>query len=226
MKISQIGGFLGSGKTSMLIEFANEIIDKGMTVAIIVNDVGDVPVDGEILKDFGQVVKQLPNGCICCQIANNFTDTIVFLHQNFNPDIVFVEPTGVALPWMVKKAAEYAEHYEGIEISHAPVITVLDAYRVRVLKKAVRRLLETQIREADLNVINKIDIAAPESIKETEELVQEINPKSKIIYTSVITKQGLSTIIDMILSEFSMRFEDLKEKVLLEREYGMGDDVS
>ena len=226
MKISQIGGFLGSGKTSMLIEFANEIIDKGMSVAIIVNDVGDVPVDGEILKDFGQVVKQLPNGCICCQIANNFTETIVFLHENFNPDIVFVEPTGVALPWMVKKAAEYAEQYEGIEISHAPVITVLDAYRVRVLKKAVRRLLETQIREADLNVINKIDIATPESIKETEELVQEINPESKIIYTSVITKQGLNTIIDMILNKFSIRFEDIKEKAILEREYGRGEDIS
>lgn len=219
MKIAQIAGFLGSGKTSLLMEIAQGLVNNKKKVAIVVNDIGDVPVDGKIIEDFGLKAKELANGCICCQIATDFANTLTILHQEFNPDIVLVEPTGIAVPWMVKRAAEYSEAEEIIKISHAPVITLIDAFRIDMLKKAVKRLIETQVREADVLAINKVDIAPPEKINEAEELAKDINPEARITHTSAVTKEGIDKVVDIILKEESMRYQDKVEEARLKEEY-------
>ncbi len=219
MKIAQIAGFLGSGKTSLLMEIAQGLVNNKKKVAIVVNDIGDVPVDGKIIEDFGLKAKELANGCICCQIATDFANTLTILHQEFNPDIVLVEPTGIAVPWMVKRAAEYSEAEEIIKISHAPVITLIDAFRIDMLKKAVKRLIETQVREADVLAINKVDIAPPEKINEAEELAKDINPEARITHTSAVTKEGVDKVVDIILKEESMRYQDKVEEARLKEEY-------
>lgn len=220
MKIAQIAGFLGSGKTTALISVAKELSKKNKKVAIVVNDIGDISVDGKILSDYGLQAKEIANGCICCQIAGSFAETVALLYRSFNPDIVIVEPTGVAVPYAVKRASEYAEEEVPVRISHAPVITLVDSVRVELLMKAVRRLVETQVREADVVAINKIDAASSALVLKAEEFAKSVNQKARILRISGKTGEGIPEIVDIILNETGSRYEDLIEKKTLKEQYG------
>lgn len=71
MKLVQIAGWLGSGKTTLIIEIGRRLSEKGTKVAILVNEIGAIPVDGKVVQEYGLTVKDLGGGCICCQVAGN-----------------------------------------------------------------------------------------------------------------------------------------------------------
>ena len=98
MKIAQIAGFLGSGKTTALMKIVDGLVKRGHKIAIVVNDVGDISVDARFIEAHGLKAKEISGGCICCQIAGSFAETLAKLHDSFDPDIVIVEPSGVAIP--------------------------------------------------------------------------------------------------------------------------------
>jgi G3E family GTPase len=222
MKIAQIAGFLGSGKTTFLIEVAKELVSRGHRIAIIVNDVGDINVDAKFIETYGLKAKEISGGCICCQIAGSFATTVATLYNTFKPDIIIVEPSGVAIPWGLKRAAEYSEEEMDAKIEHAPVVTLVDAVRIDELLNAVRRLVETQIREADIVFINKIDSATPEKIKRCEEFIRTVNTKAKIMYGSGRTNQGVKEIATAMETEISPRYDEAVEKELLRKQYVEG----
>ena len=199
MKIVQIAGFLGSGKTTALIKIAKELSERKKRTAIVVNDIGDVPVDGKFLEDYGLKAKEIANGCICCQVSGSFAETLSLLYQSFNPDIVIVEPTGVASPETVKNVAEYAEVDSSLRIQHAPVVTLVDSIRIDLLLKAVRKLVEKQIREADVIGVNKIDAAKEDMIAKSEEFARNLNKQARILRMSGKTGNGISKIVSIIL---------------------------
>jgi len=217
VKISQIAGFLGSGKTTALMKIVDELVARGIKVAIVVNDVGDISVDAKFIEAHGLKAKEISGGCICCEIAGTFAATIAKLHDSFHPDIVIVEPSGVAIPWGLKRAAEYSEvkSEEKLVITHAPVITLVDASRINMLMRAVKRLVETQIREADVCFVNKIDMASPEEIKIAEDFIKSINPHAEISHMSAETGEGISHACDLIQNGTSARYD---ESVDIERE--------
>ncbi len=220
MKIAQIAGFLGSGKTTLLIEVAKELVNEGRRVAIVVNDVGEINVDFKIVDSYGLNAKELSGGCICCEIAGNFANTLAMLYTNFKPDIVIVEPSGVAIPWGLKRAAEYSEAEVDVKIEHAPVLTLIDATRIDTLLRTVRRLVVTQIREADICLINKIDIADDTMIKQSEDLVREINKNCKIMKISTFKRIGIKEVANIIATQSSARYDEAVEKELLRQQYG------
>ncbi|MGN1045373.1 MAG: CobW family GTP-binding protein [Candidatus Methanomethylophilaceae archaeon] len=223
MKISQIAGFLGSGKTTALMKIVDGLMERGDKVAIVVNDVGDISVDAKFVEAHGLKVKEISGGCICCQIAGSFAETIAKLYDNYRPDIVIVEPSGVAIPWGLKRAAEYSEAKTDVHITHAPVITLVDSTRIEMLMRAVKRLVETQIREADVCFINKIDAATPEEIKMTEQFIREINPTAEITYMSAETGEGVEHACDLIEKGVSARYDDAVEAERLRNEYNGGE---
>ncbi len=208
MKIAQIAGFLGSGKTTLLIKVAGAISRRGVRAAIVVNDIGEVSVDARFLDDFGLKARQLPDGCICCQIAGDLANTLAILYSNIQPELVLVEPTGVAQPWKVKRASEYSEGAEGVTITHAPVITLLDASRIDLLLRAVRRAVESQLRDADIIAINKVDVADAASVAQARDAARAVNEKARIIEISALQAQGTEALIEAILNEQSVRYED------------------
>ena len=215
MKIAQIAGFLGSGKTTLLIEMARAFSRRGVRTAIVVNDIGDVSVDARFLEDFGLRAKQLADGCICCQISGLLADTLTTLQREFRPDLVLVEPTGVAQPWKVKRATEFSEG--GADLRHAPVITLLDASRIDLLLKAVRRPVESQLRDADIIAINKVDIADADSLARAHDFARTVNEKARIVETSALRAQGTDALVEAILAEQSPRYEDIHARALAER---------
>jgi len=224
MKIAQVAGFLGSGKTTFLIELAKVLVDHGHKIAIIVNDVGEINVDAKFIEMYGLKAKEISGGCICCQIAGNFANTIAILHKTFGPDIVIVEPSGVAIPWGLKRAAEYSEEeMDGEVIVHAPVITLVDSLRIEELMQAVRRLVETQIREADVVFINKIDGATQEKVDLSVKFAKSINPNAEIMYGSGRNNQGVKEAALLIETRTSPRYDESYEKEMLKKQYGGGD---
>ena len=102
MYIYILGGFLGSGKTSLLMEIASKYAKQGNTVAILVNESGNTGVDGETLKREGYNALVLPDGCICCDLAGDLEDGIRNIIRDLKPDIIMIEPTGLALAGRVK----------------------------------------------------------------------------------------------------------------------------
>lgn len=219
MKVSQIAGFLGSGKTTAVMKIVDELMKRGYRIAIVVNDVGEISVDAKFIESHGLKAKEISGGCICCQIAGSFAETLALLHDSYDPDIVIVEPSGVAIPWGLKRAAEYSEAKTEMVIEHAPVITLVDATRIDMLIRAVRRLVETQIREADVCFVNKVDTADADGIAKTEDLIRNINPKAEIAHMSSETGDGIMYACDIIVDRISPRYDEAVEKELLRKQY-------
>jgi G3E family GTPase len=107
-------------------------------------------------------------------------------------------------------------------IEHAPVVTLVDATRIDMLIDAVKRLVETQIREADVCLINKVDAATQEQIEKSRKLIQNINPRAEIMLASNRTGQGMKEVADIIEKRISPRYDEAVEKELLRQQYGIG----
>lgn len=200
MKITQIAGFLGCGKTTLLLRLSKQLASDGKTkVAMVVNEIGEIPVDGKIMEESGMRVKDIGGGCICCEVAATFTKTVYSLYKDFGPDHVLVEPTGVAVPSQVKQAVRMSGRDSAIELG--PAVVLFDATRPAELldMDMLGRLVVTQVKDADVLVISKADIANHQDLKTAAQKVAEFNSRAEIFEVSSFTGQGFDRLTDIIL---------------------------
>jgi G3E family GTPase len=200
LRVVQIAGFLGCGKTTAMMALSKILSgDYKKKVALVVNEIGEIPVDGEVVEKCGLSVKTLGGGCICCEIAFNFAGTLVMLYKSFNPDIVLTEPTGVAVPHRVKSAALMGGR--DCEVSMGPAVVLFDAIRPEELlsEDMLGTLVKKQLNDADVIAINKIDAVDEVRIKYCEEKTREINPKAKLIRLSCIKGDGIEELAKIII---------------------------
>ncbi|HRU11787.1 MAG TPA: molybdopterin-guanine dinucleotide biosynthesis protein MobB, partial [Methanomassiliicoccales archaeon] len=181
MRIAQVTGFLGSGKTTFLIEVAKELNARGLKVATIVNDVGHINVDRKCMEVHGINTMEISGGCICCEVQGTLTTTVTNIFLSYRPDIILVEPTGVAIPLGLKQAAAETVKKMPNVLEQAPIVTFVDAMRIDKLMNNVRRLVETQIVEADAVLINKVDAVSDERLRQVTEMVRGLNPEVGIL---------------------------------------------
>ena len=201
MKITQIAGFLGCGKTTLMLRLSKKLSDGGKRkVALIVNEIGEIPVDGKIIEESGLRVKDIGGGCICCEIASTFAKTIYNLYRDFHPEHILVEPTGVAVPHQVKLAARMSGR--DAKISIGPAIVLFDATRPAELldMDMLGQLVTSQVKDADVLAISKVDIVSEDQVKEAIERVQQYNPVAEIIRLSSFKEWGVDRIIEIILN--------------------------
>jgi G3E family GTPase len=178
MKIMIIGGFLGSGKTTAILKISRQLRKAGKRIAIIVNEIGEIGLDGDTLTNPDVVTKELTSGCICCTLRISMQYTLQTLEEEFKPEIVIIEPTGIAFPGQIREEIETM----GLsELSFAPVVTLVDPCRFGAEAKEIPRFVENQIREAEIIGINKIDITPAETVLSTKEILRGINPEAKIL---------------------------------------------
>ncbi len=178
MKVMIIGGFLGSGKTTTILRISKQFNDAGKKTAIIVNEIGEIGLDGDILTSPGIVTEELTSGCICCTLRISMQYTLQTLEEEFAPDIVIIEPTGIAFPGQIREEIETM----GLsELSFAPIVTLLDPGRFGTEAKEIPRFIETQIKEAEILCINKIDITPLETVLAAEKMLHEMNPEARIL---------------------------------------------
>jgi cobalamin biosynthesis protein CobW len=204
-----ITGFLGAGKTSLirhLIENAN-----GKKLALIINEFGDLGVDGEVLKGCGNEncteddIVELANGCICCTVADDFLPTIqALLDREDRPDHIIVETSGLALPKPLVRAFGWPEVRTQVTVDG--VVTVIDgpAYRdglfasnpdaVQEQREAdenldhdspLEELFEDQLNCADMIILNKSDLLDDtEMDAASDELLARVRSSVKLVKTS------------------------------------------
>lgn len=201
MKITQIAGFLGCGKTTLILELSRTLAGEGeRKVALVVNEIGEIPVDGKIIEESGMQVKDIGGGCICCEVASTFAKTIYRLYKDFGPDLVLVEPTGVAVPHQVKLAARMGGR--DAKISLGPAIVLFDATRPAELldMDMLGQLVTTQVKDADIIAVSKVDAVSVEEADEAENKVREVNAAAPVVRLSAFTGEGVDRLADTVLN--------------------------
>jgi G3E family GTPase len=185
MKILLLGGFLGSGKTSILLQLAKHIIEKEgspgrTTVMIIENEIGDVGVDDKLLKSQGLTVKELFSGCACCTSAGDLLLDIQKIRDELDPKWIIVEATGVAYPRQIKESVEM---YFQVPVK---ILVVADAKRWKRLRNAMSQLIDAQLELADLILLNKVDLVDEEAAEATLSDIRTFNERAELHKTTGI----------------------------------------
>ncbi|MDR0858031.1 MAG: cobalamin biosynthesis protein P47K [Oscillospiraceae bacterium] len=180
MKIILIAGFLGSGKTSVLLKLAKYLTESGASAVIIENEIGEVGVDDKLLRSAGLRMKEVFGGCICCGSSGLLLDDIASLRGEYNPDYIIIEATGVAYPLEIR--CNIAEQF-GIR---AAVLGIADCSRWARLWNAMPQLLGDQLGCADLILLNKCDLVSSEQKEAALEILKTVNPAAEIQCFSAI----------------------------------------
>jgi len=197
----QISGFLGSGKTSAIIRMAAAAQKTGLSTAVIVNEIGDVDVDGEYVRSSGLKAKRILGGCICCSLGSDLVSTIKSVVDEFCPDVIFVEPTGVALPSQVKKYFLQAScQVPGLEFS--PTVALVDGFRFRQLLSEFKDFLKKQARDAEIIAITKVDrVDRKFELPLIASALCEMRPGARVLSVSSLTGEGIQELLETVLGE-------------------------
>jgi G3E family GTPase len=197
VKILLLGGFLGSGKTSILLQIARHIVsqseeDRGTQVVIIENEIGDVGVDDKLLRSQGFEVRNLFSGCACCTSSGYLLSDIMRIQKEMNPRWIIIEATGVAYPSQIKETVESNLHVP------VQVLAIADAYRWARLKRAMPSLLEEQLDGADMILLNKVDLIDEKTAEGIVEELKALNREAPIERTSGISPITANKLDEMI----------------------------
>jgi G3E family GTPase len=174
-----ISGFLGAGKTTLLKKILTWETDLSETV-VIVNEFGDVGIDGSLLKNLGSDVVELTGGCICCTLKVDLTQTLKKIRREFNPRRIFIESTGVADPVMITDAFDDEELRDKMKVSN--VITVLDI-ELWEGREYFGPIFFNQLKLADLILLNKIDIVDENKISQFLKEIHAMLPHAQVVPT-------------------------------------------
>ena len=173
-------GFLGSGKTTFISKVMQEWGNEEKIV-VLVNEFGDVGIDGALLAAQGGDVVEMPSGCICCTLQSDFRTQIFEISRSFNPDRIIIEPSGVAtistIDWILK-----AQTLEAV-IDKIHKILIVDATGFKGLYKANRRFVESQVEGAHLVLLNKCDRVDKQTAMLTQSAISSINPDVMVLQT-------------------------------------------
>lgn len=187
MKILILGGFLGSGKTTLLLQLAHYVTDtstkdSGYKVMILENEVGQEGIDDKILRGSGFGVTNLFSGCACCTLAGELVSAAKQIQNEYQPDWLIIETTGLAYPGLIRDNLVENLHLE------TRICVVADVSRWDRLRIPLQNLIVGQIECADVVLLNKCDQATEQELLEIEKDVCTINQNAELIRTSALDK--------------------------------------
>lgn len=178
-RVDLLFGFLGSGKTTLAGRILREYGPK-RRLALIVNEFGDVGVDGEILKGNDIDMIQLSSGCLCCTLKGSLLAAVTELAEKTPVDHIVIEATGVAEPEEMLASFSDAVFQERFEVG--PVVTVVDSPKFLKIRDMLGPFYEAQIEKSDYVILNKLDMADADLLAEVREAVEDLNPDAIIRY--------------------------------------------
>jgi G3E family GTPase len=170
-----ITGFLGSGKTTLVIRLAKAVMGHECRTAILVNEIGEIGIDNQLMRQLDLNVWELLGGCICCTLSGDLVTTLQQLDRDYQPDLVILEPSGAADPTGVLKALPY---YRGNPLESIRTIAILDPLRLEMLYEVMTPLIAAHIQHADVILISKCDLASESEISFASQTAQELNPQA------------------------------------------------
>jgi G3E family GTPase len=193
MDVFIVSGFLGAGKTTLIKHLLTSNIQEVGKVALIVNEVGNIGIDGTLLSGKNVDMMEITSGCICCTLKTDFSRAIQEIHDRVSPDFLVVEATGVAQPGDILDTLYEPPANKYSRIRH--LVTVVDADFFKA-KDMFGPFYDNQIRCADTILLNKIDLIPSESVSDIQTSLQEMNPKATIFATQhcAVDPQHLLTV--------------------------------
>ncbi|MBC7963603.1 MAG: GTP-binding protein [Steroidobacteraceae bacterium] len=181
IKTRLVGGFLGAGKTTFILE---QLKTAGAKVAVLVNEFGQLGIDGALIRLNGGIdVVELPGGCICCSQKQGLLESIRSIAGQIGPELLLIEPSGVAEISEILQVLSDPSLAGVIRID--AVITVLDAETFLEFSEpeAFGLFFLDQVRCADLILVNRADLVTPQTLEAIEERVAALNPLALLVRT-------------------------------------------
>lgn len=180
-KVDIISGFLGAGKTTF-IKLLIENVFAGEKLVLIENEFGEIGIDGGFLKDAGIEITEMNSGCICCTLVGDFSKALRKVIEEYHPDRVLIEPSGVGKLSDVSKAIEHVKKEADIEIEGR--ITIVDGKKAKMYLKNFGEFFKNQVAYANTIVVSRTQMMEDHSIEECVKMLREENKEASIISTS------------------------------------------
>ena len=176
-RIDIFSGFLGAGKTTLIRKLISEGYQNEKLV-LIENEFGEIAIDGGFLQDAGVQITEMNSGCICCTLVGDFTKALRKVMDDFAPDRILIEPSGVG---KLSDVAAAVERVEGAQVGAK--VTVVDAGKAKMYMRNFGEFFNDQVQSADLIVLSRTDTAKPEKTLEAVELLKSLNADAGLITT-------------------------------------------
>lgn len=174
-----VSGFLGSGKTTLVRALLCDARRRGLRMAVVSNEFGDLGIDRALLGDAQPAYVELEGGCVCCQLSNELRDTLEMLRREIDPDRILVETSGVALPGQTQLTfwREPVSAWAGNDVA----VVVVNAEQV-FENRDLEGTFVDQVTSADLLLLNKIDLIPPAALPAVEARLRAIEPEAPILH--------------------------------------------
>ncbi len=179
-KVNIISGFLGAGKTTFIKKLIEDIF-AGEKLVLIENEFGEIGIDGGFLKDAGVEITEMNSGCICCTLVGDFSEALKKVLDEYHPDRVIIEPSGVGKLSDVVKAVE--EIKDKVDIEIAGSVTVVDGKLAKSYIKNFGEFFKNQVEHASTIVISRTQMMKEEKIEACVHALRELNDEAAIITT-------------------------------------------
>ena len=176
-RIDIFSGFLGAGKTTLIRKLIAEGYQKEKLV-LIENEFGEIAIDGGFLQDAGVQITEMNSGCICCTLVGDFTKALKKVMDDYAPDRILIEPSGVG------KLSDVAAAVERVEGAHIGAkVTVVDAGKAKMYARNFGEFFNDQVANADLIVLSRTGSVKPGKTAEAVEILKALNPEAGLITT-------------------------------------------
>jgi cobalamin biosynthesis protein CobW len=173
-----VSGFLGSGKTTLVRRLLRDALERGLRLAIVSNEFGEVGIDRALLGGGDETFVELGGGCVCCRLSDELVTTLERLRERVSPDRVLIETSGVALPYDVQ--IHFYREPLARWIGEDTTAIVVNAEQLAA-GRDLDDTFEDQVTSADLLILNKIDLVAPEELPRLEARLRELEPEAPIV---------------------------------------------
>ncbi len=178
-KIDIFSGFLGAGKTTLIKKMISESY-QGQKLVLIENEFGEIGIDGGFLQEAGINITEMNSGCICCSLVGDFSKALTQVIDEYHPDRVLIEPSGVGKLSDVIGAVEKVTN-EDVTLGYT--VAVADAGKVKVYMKNFGEFYNNQIETASTIVLSRTDAISQEKLDAAIALLRQHNEKATIVTT-------------------------------------------
>ena len=180
-KIDIVSGFLGAGKTTLIKKLLAEAF-PGEKLVLIENEFGEISIDGGFLKDSGVQISEMSSGCICCSLVGDFNKALKDVHEQFHPDRILIEPSGVGkLSDVIVAVENTVKDVPDMKLNS--FVTVADASKVKVYMKNFGEFYNNQIESAGTIILSRTQRLSQEKLEAAVALLREKNPNAAILTT-------------------------------------------
>jgi len=180
IKVDIISGFLGAGKTTFIKELIKKVY-KDEKIVLIENEFGEIGIDSRFMQDSGIEVTEMNSGCICCTLVGDFAKSLRQVAEQFAPDRIIIEPSGVGTLSEVEQAVLSVTDEAGVVVENK--VTVVDSKKLKMYLHNFNEFYKNQIEHASTVVLSRTQFMDENKIKECVDIIEELNHEAAIVTT-------------------------------------------